>query len=298
VAGALDPGRVQELTFAAAAGRGYVVRATGMGDFDSQLTLLDAEGGTLAENDDFGAGRDARIDWLAPADGTYRIQLREYGDRGGEYTVSLLELPEAVSIAAAGERASATPVEVGVEVAGSLPSGAPQWLRFAARAGHAYRIEASALPLDTRLWLYSEAAGGDLLAMNDDREAEDWEPRIDWLSEEDTAVYLQLDERDGTPGAFRLSVREIEPSDALREAAARRPFDGHAVGDRVRLGRHRPIDGVDNWDPGMEPWVGQAATIEELVGQESDTGAWVVRVDVDGGEWVWRTADLRPADGD
>ena len=36
------------------------------------------------------------------------------------------------------------------------------------------------------------------------------------------------------------------------------------VGSVVILGRHRPVDGYDNWDPGMDPYVGMQATVTSL----------------------------------
>lgn len=294
--GFLDPDQTQELTFTAIADTRYQIAASGSRGFDSRLTLLDEQGLELEANDDYGGGRDARIEWTAPADGTYRIELREYGDRGGDYTISLREMGTAIAISPTGRREKASVVEVGSEVTGQLESAQPQWLRFAAEAGRAYRVEAYAEPLDARLWLYSESTGDDLLAYNDDREPGDLEPRVEWYSETDANVDLMLDERDGSPGEFRIAVSEIEPSDELRERSSRRPFDGHDLGDPVRLGRHQPIDGDDNWDPEMQQYVGRTAVIRELIGQEGDTGAYIVRVDVDNGKWVWRTADMRPAD--
>jgi len=51
---------------------------------DPVLRLLDAKGSTVIEVDDTPAiGKDARIEWNAPADGTYTIQIADLHDRGG-----------------------------------------------------------------------------------------------------------------------------------------------------------------------------------------------------------------------
>jgi hypothetical protein len=51
---------------------------------DSYLVLLDAAGKELVNNDD-AVGKDSKIvDWKAPADGEYTLQVRDLHDRGGD----------------------------------------------------------------------------------------------------------------------------------------------------------------------------------------------------------------------
>jgi hypothetical protein len=69
------------------------------------------------------------------------------------------------------------------------------------------------------------------------------------------------------------------------------PYEGLRLGDQIRVGRHTPIEGGANWTPEMEVYVGRNAVITELVGQDA-WGAWVVRVDLDRGQFVWRTRDM------
>lgn len=76
-------------------------------------------------------------------------------------------------------------------------------------------------------------------------------------------------------------------------------WEGLTVGSEVVLGRHRPVNGDDNWDPQMEPYVGRTARVTELVGVDA-VGCALVHVDVDRGQWFWRARDLvivRPAPG-
>ncbi len=68
-------------------------------------------------------------------------------------------------------------------------------------------------------------------------------------------------------------------------------WDGMTVGAEVVLGRHRDVNGDDNWDVGMDAFVGQTAHITELVGVD-DQGCAVVHLDADGGQWFWRARDL------
>jgi hypothetical protein len=52
---------------------------------DPVLRLLDAKGAVLTEVDDApGMGKDARIEWKAPADGIYTVQIADLHARGGE----------------------------------------------------------------------------------------------------------------------------------------------------------------------------------------------------------------------
>jgi len=51
---------------------------------DPVLRLLNAKGSIVAEEDDTrGMGKDARLEWKAPADGRYAVQVADLHDRGG-----------------------------------------------------------------------------------------------------------------------------------------------------------------------------------------------------------------------
>jgi hypothetical protein len=72
---------------------------------------------------------------------------------------------------------------------------------------------------------------------------------------------------------------------------------GFDVGDSVILGRHRMVNGENNWAEEMEDYVGETATITSLVGfEEGDSHCFLVYVDIDDGEWVWRVENMTPAD--
>src|SRR5262249_33633531 len=52
---------------------------------DPILRLMDGKGSTLSEADDTrGLGKDTRIEWKAPANGTYTIQVADLHDRRGD----------------------------------------------------------------------------------------------------------------------------------------------------------------------------------------------------------------------
>ncbi len=96
-------------------------------------------------------------------------------------------------------------------------------------------------------------------------------------------------------GPFLLRVRRADgadPNARVRvEVHPSRAYDGFGVGDRVALQEHRALAGDRNWSEGMRGFVGRSATITGLAGRDA-AGAWVVRVDLDRGEFVWRTRDL------
>ena len=52
---------------------------------DPVLRLLDSKGAVVTEVDDSpGMGKDARIEWKAPSDGIYTVQIADLHARGGE----------------------------------------------------------------------------------------------------------------------------------------------------------------------------------------------------------------------
>ena len=62
-------------------------------------------------------------------------------------------------------------------------------------------------------------------------------------------------------------------------------------GSMVVLGRHREVDGVDNWADGMNAYVGKVASVTRFSGVDS-RGCPGIRVDIDEEEWFWRVRDL------
>ena len=75
---------------------------------------------------------------------------------------------------------------------------------------------------------------------------------------------------------------------------------GFKVGDRVLVGKHRPLGESELvfWVEDMEEFVGREATIAELVGPVEDelSGSFYVRLDVDEGQWYWRVETLSPVE--
>lgn len=70
-----------------------------------------------------------------------------------------------------------------------------------------------------------------------------------------------------------------------------------SVGTEVVLGRHRAVDGDDNWADEMQQYVGRRARVVELSGVDG-VGCPGVRVDIDGQQWFWRIRDVRLGTGE
>jgi hypothetical protein len=74
-------------------------------------------------------------------------------------------------------------------------------------------------------------------------------------------------------------------------SAATADYGPIKVGTVVILGRHRPVNGDDNWAVDMGEYVGEEATVTRLSGVDLQ-GCPGVRVDIDDGRWFWRIRDL------
>jgi hypothetical protein len=94
VSGRIDPPRdVDAYQFTARKGESllFKVESRGLGQpLDPVLRLTDAAGKVLAEKDDSARNRDAELRFTAPADGPYRVAVRDLNGRGGFRHVYLL----------------------------------------------------------------------------------------------------------------------------------------------------------------------------------------------------------------
>lgn len=90
------PGQIDRYNFTAKKGDGWSFEVTARrldSEMDSELKLRDARGALLAENDDT-FGKDSRIDWTAPADGEYTIEVRDLaGHAGPSYFYNITARP-------------------------------------------------------------------------------------------------------------------------------------------------------------------------------------------------------------
>jgi hypothetical protein len=217
--------------FPAVGGKQYTLLTKDLtGPVDTVITLYDAQGNVLAENDDAvpGQGLNSRIDYTFPVNGIYYLQARDKRANGGlgyQYTLAFIstgQLPPTVTTTPSptfnpnaptvtstpgvcydayepdGVPESAKLLLVGTQQRPSVqrhsvcPETDADWVRFFARAGKVYPIQTSDLGigLDTFMILFD----GDkttILAQNDDG-GDGVASRIDFYPERDGWYYLQV----------------------------------------------------------------------------------------------------------
>ena len=130
-------------SFTARAGQLYEIDvALGTLD-DSYVALLDADGWTVVENDDYGDTRASRITWSAQRTGDYFIEVgAAWGSdtRLGDYTLTLA-LSDIQDDHANGID-DATPIQVGQSASGNLDyEDDIDFFSFTAQAGQLYEID-------------------------------------------------------------------------------------------------------------------------------------------------------------
>jgi hypothetical protein len=159
-------------TFTGSAGDTVTITmsAAGSSALDSYLYLLDAEGTTLATNDDADASTLGAFDsqiagFTLPADGTYTILATRYGeDMGtatGDYTLTLSSGASAM--------AAATTISYGESISGMLDDNVyEQDYGFTASAGDVVTITMVDDTEELDPYLYLLDAEGNILIENDD----------------------------------------------------------------------------------------------------------------------------------
>lgn len=212
------------LSFVASAGKIYSFYTKDLsGPTDTVLSLYQADGTKLYENDDYdpGQGLASRIDWSFTSPGVYYLAVRE--KRGGNspayrYTVGVTtngQLPPTGTATASptlspysptptsgpcedayepdGVPATANLIYIGQTQRHSIcPAGDADWVRFYGRAGKEYTINTSNLGigLDTYMWLF-DSDGETILAYNDDG-GNGVASRIDFFPATDAYYYVQV----------------------------------------------------------------------------------------------------------
>lgn len=163
-------------------------------------------------------------------------------------------------------------------VIGEVAPGAVVWARFTASAGASYRVGAESVDpaAALSLGLYETRQQGTPLAVA-----------------ARTGPLVSVRPPVAGEGTYlvRLENTGSEATVVRLAAQADVAYDGFRLGDLVKLARHRAVAGDTNWSDEMAPYVGRNGRVTSLAGQDG-SGSWVVRIDVDGGAWVWRTRDL------
>lgn len=151
------------------------------------------------------------------------------------------------------------------------------WVKFPVQPGTLYRMQVDGTQVDGRVSAtVHEFGSGDVLVPEVDPEPR---VRVAGMASRSGTWALQVRNRGDHENRVRVAV------------VAEKAYSGLRPGDRVRVGSHTVVNGDANWVEPMARYVGRQATIMELAGSDG-AGQWVVRVDVDDGEFAWRTRDL------
>jgi len=165
--------------FSATTGADYVIETLNLGvASDTYMYLYAADGTTIiAADDDGGDGYASRIEWTAPANGTYYVKVRHYSSSAFGPTTNY-DLRVSGSGGGAADAyedddtfgaANAIPTDGSAQTHNVHDAGDHDWVIFAASSGNTCIVETSNLGSwsDTFLDLYA-ADGTTLLASNDD----------------------------------------------------------------------------------------------------------------------------------
>jgi hypothetical protein len=133
-------------------------------DFDTVVTVLDADGNEIGRDDDGGdEGSNSRLAFLVPADGTYTLVAGGFlGEASGDFTLSLSGIKPAV-------------VTYGSTTEGAGEGGA-EYYTFEGKAGETVNIYAES-DNDDDLRLDVTGPDGSAVA-NDDDSGQDFSPYI------------------------------------------------------------------------------------------------------------------------
>ncbi|HWC72670.1 MAG TPA: hypothetical protein VG454_01945 [Gemmatimonadales bacterium] len=172
-----DGSRYRLYLFAATKGEPVAVDLTS-DDFDANLLITDASGNTLARNDDGGGACNARLSFVPPATGNYRIYANSSAPAElGEYRLTLARGPGSVApdTTCKGFGQVAGMIEVGQSISGELTSDDPQiggdstyferWI-LPVRANQTFTVDLESSDFDAYLML--TRGRGEKVGENDD----------------------------------------------------------------------------------------------------------------------------------
>ena len=205
------------------AGTSYTVSLSGVSSgggslVDPYLSLLDATGSVVAEDDDGGRNYDSALTFTASVTGTYYIEAAAYADDyAGTYTASLNQV--VVETTDAPENAG-TPYTIGVgdSFEGTLDTaGDRDWIAIELTEGQLYTFSMQGAPSgvgtldDPYLYLYD--ASGDLVAQNDDG-GTGYDSLLGYIAETSGTYYIEAAAYgDGYAGSYLIQSAESEPAE-------------------------------------------------------------------------------------
>lgn len=275
-------------------------------DFDTYLSVRDAEGYLIGRDDDSGEGTDARVRAILPRDGVYRLILSAFSESGrGLYTLSATgwEVPEAAPAGQPGTlRTGETHdglLEPGDDIAGDGPFQ-DRWT-FEARAGQRLLVQMRSEDFDAYL-IVLDADGRELATDDDGLSGRDAQVSIRAAAAGRlTAIATSFGE-DPQSGAYRLALIE-ETGNFAEPGMPSLLAPGEANDGRLELGDRSGARGyLDEWT--FTGRAGQMARVD-VTSQTFDPyvvlrqGGTPLDSNDDGGEGTnARLATVLPRDGE
>lgn len=194
---------------------------------DTYLRLIAPDGVTpLAMDDDSGGGRESKILWAAPAEGTYFVEVSQaFTEDIGTYSVAVLKAGLSPPDDHGDTPDQATPLIIGDPArAGEteLP-GDIDFFQFIAQPSFFYDIETSGLNLDSDTVLTLYASDGEtVLGMDDQSGRELNASRILWIAPQgltppEDVIYLRISQfLPSAQGTYSIRITSPGPPERLK----------------------------------------------------------------------------------
>ena len=316
-----DTGDNDWVWFSARSGCDYSIETSNLGSrSDTYVYLYAPDGQTQIEsNDDGGDGLASRIDWTAPAAGTYYVRIRNYDSSvqgaGTNYDLGVTQMGcgvEGDEYEPDNSYTTARPIEVnGAAQRHNLHvAGDDDWVYLDATAQSSYVVETSDLAsrCDTEIYLFDSEG---VLVRSDDDGGTGRGSRIAWTPLEDERFFVQVRHRSseiyGEDTEYSLRVTGEGPR-ADRYEVDNSPAEATTISEGSTQADHT------FHEPGDNDWAKFSATancsyvIDTLnLAHRSDTymylygtdGATLLAYSDDDGEGLAsRIAWTAPGDGD
>lgn len=252
-------------------------------DFDPVVEVLDPSGSQIGRDDDGGDGLNSLLSNLRLSrSGRYQIVVSGFSSSAaGDYTLDVQ----------GGDGGASAPRTIRYDESrtGYLNSGERHEWTFTGSAGDEVTIDLTG-GFDTYLELYAPDGGE---VARDDDGGDGTAARLDRVRLPRAGRYTIVARgfSSSAAGRYTLALERGRGGRPSGECAGWADYGSVEVGSRLRLGRHRSVDGgSDNWASGMNAYVGRDATVTRLAGTDSD-GCTVVHVDADRGTYMWRLRD-------
>ena len=176
------------------------------GDLDPYLVLEDPSGAVVAENDDRDATTlDSSIGFTAVVTGEYAVTVSNIAGTAGTYELTI----------AVGPKVEPTPVAGDVvEYTGALSDQVPDArYPFSMEAGEAIRITAETISGGLDPIISIEDAHGEMVAVNDDRDAAELNSEVAYVSPTSAAYALVVGSVAPTSGEYRVELHAVDPAE-------------------------------------------------------------------------------------